>query len=70
MFVVIQRGSLDFGEIRMISAMTNVLEATNYSVNFYLYCATNGDMRQLLIRNFNNIIKNYLVCGLKKQNKS
>ena len=56
-FIVIQRSNIDYESIRMIGAVTNVLEAINYSVNFYLYCATNGEIRQLLIRNFRNIIK-------------
>ena len=66
MFIVIQRGSLDYEKIRMLAAITNVLEAMNYSVNFYLYCATNGEMRESIIRNFNNFIGGYLLCNLKK----
>ena len=59
-FIVIQRSNIDYESIRMIGAVTNVLEAINYSVNFYLYCATNGEIRQLLIRNFRNIIKRWI----------
>ena len=53
----------------MLAAVTNVLEAMNYSVNFYLYCATNGNMRESIIRNFNNVIGGYLLCNLKKGEK-
>lgn len=67
--MVIQRVSLDYEKIRMLAAVTNVLEAMNYSVNFYLYCATNGNMRESIVRNFNKVVSGYLLCNLKKSEK-
>ena len=62
-FIVIQTRILTYPQIRIESAITNLLEAINYSLNFYLYCVANGEIRKSILRSFHNLTD--MVCKTK-----
>ena len=37
-------------------AVTNLLECTNYSMNFYVYCLTNGEIRKAVLTTLQQIL--------------
>ena len=43
--------------LRLVSAPVNVLLTANYSLNFYLYCIANKDIKNALIRSFSEWCK-------------
>ena len=51
---------------RIEIAITNMMECANYSMNFYVYCLTNGEIRKAVVTTLRSIFER-VTCQAKKQ---
>ena len=43
-------------------AITNFFECINYSINFYVYCLTNGEIRRAVVSTLQSLVNMTLCC--------
>ena len=47
-------------------AITNFFECINYSINFYVYCLTNGEIRRAVVSTLQSLV-NMILCGKRER---